>query len=95
MMEVLSAIEPIFRRATDAEIADRILRLPDVGLSDESPDYQTPSVWDSVRRLPRKMKPWSNAVGRELGDQLGGADCGAGNNKDRYATTPISFRIFS
>ena len=51
-----------FTMASNEQIEGMVLRLSDVGLSDESPVYEKPSVWDRVRRLPRRLKPWKNPL---------------------------------
>ena len=51
---------PDFTKVSEEQLYDNDLRLSDVGLSDENPEYEKPSFLKSIRRLPRRLKPWRN-----------------------------------
>jgi hypothetical protein len=53
-------LSPDFMKVSEEQLYDNDLRLSDVGLSDENPEYEKPSFLKSIRRLPRRLKPWRN-----------------------------------
>ena len=55
-----SDLYPDFMKGNDEQLYDNDLRLSDVGLSDENPQYEKPSFLKSIRRLPWRLKPWGN-----------------------------------